>query len=214
MTDLQGYAANENVRWTGKPKRSCFLLECVFNRLLIFALIWAVLDLILTSWIKMTRSNAFLSPVSREISVEGFESFFSIYILIHLMPVWIYLAGVLLSFLHWRNIEYAITDRGIYFCSGTFAKQVNFKSFAEISFINVRRGIIDQMTGCGSISVHCGYGVTDATPNKDREGFSIRGITDYRNVFTLIRQMQNDIYADNLINDPFRRGTSVDDRAQ
>lgn len=203
MADLQAYVANENIRWTGKPRRSCFLLQCVFNRLLIFALIWAVLDLLISSWINMSNSSVF--PVSKPsgATMDGFERFFSIDILLHLMPVWIYLAGVLLSFLRWRNMEYAITDRGVCYSSGIFSKQVNFKPFTEISFINIDRGIIDQMTGCGDITVHCGYGATGTAATTARAGFSIRGITDYQDVYTLIRQMLNEIYADAMFSDTY-----------
>ena len=45
MTDFDAYIGSEYVRWRGKPKRSCFILECIFNPLLFIALIWGGFDL-------------------------------------------------------------------------------------------------------------------------------------------------------------------------
>ena len=205
MTDFESYLVNDNVRWRGKPKKSCFILECIFNPFLIFALIWAALDFFILSMMNSFGNefseitSSFPGQAAKSDGFFGaFKNFYLIFFLIHLMPVWIYLGGVLLSFLRWRNIEYAITDRGIYFSSGIFSKQVNFKPFAEISSINIHRGIIDQMTGCGDVSVRCGIAAVNTSAALPGTGFSIQDISDYQEVFAMVRQMQTDIYADTM----------------
>ena len=147
MTDLDANLNGEYTRWRGKPKASCFVLECIFNPLLFIALIWAAFDLFFYTMIRKVPSG----------EMGGlFKGFLGVFLLIHMMPVWIYLGGVIFSFLRQRNIEYAITDRGIYFCSGVLSKEVVFKPFAEISNVSMTRGMIDRMTGCGDVNIICG----------------------------------------------------------
>ena len=190
MSDFDTYLGSEYVRWRGKPKLSCFVLECVFNPMLFFAIIWCAFDLFFYKMINKMPSAGMGSSV---------KSIVIIFLLIHMMPVWIYLGGVIFSFLRQRNIEYAITDRGIYFSSGVLSKTINFKPFAEISNISMHRGVIDRMTGCGDVVILCGgngHLSTGGNPLNDR--FSIQDIADYQEVFTLVRKMQTDIYSDTM----------------
>lgn len=190
MTDFDAYIGSEYVRWRGKPKRSCFVLECIFNPLLIFALIWAAFDLTFLFFLKKMPSSGMPGAM---------KGFIGIFFLIHLMPVWLYLGGVIFSFLRQRNIEYAITDRGIYFSSGVFSKTINFKPFAEISNISMHRGVIDRMTGCGDVTMTCGAGGKYTTAGSSfGSAFAIQDIPDYQEVFQLVRRMQTDIYADTM----------------
>ena len=190
MSDFDTYLGSEYVRWRGKPKLSCFVLECVFNPMLFFAIIWCAFDLFFYKMINKMPSAGMGSSV---------KSIVIIFLLIHMMPVWIYLGGVIFSFLRQRNIEYAITDRGIYFSSGVLSKTINFKPFAEISNISMHRGVIDRMTGCGDVVILCGgngHLSTGGNPLNDR--FSIQDIPDYQEVFSLVRKMQTDIYSDTM----------------
>ena len=190
MSDFDTYLGSEYVRWRGKPQLSCFVLECVFNPMLFFAIIWCAFDLFFYKMINKMPSAGMGSSV---------KSIVIIFLLIHMMPVWIYLGGVIFSFLRQRNIEYAITDRGIYFSSGVLSKTINFKPFAEISNISMHRGVIDRMTGCGDVVIPCGgngHLSTGGNPLNDR--FSIQDIPDYQEVFSLVRKMQTDIYSDTM----------------
>ena len=127
--ELQSMITNERIVWAGRPKKSCFVLECVLNPMLIFAFIWFMFDF-------MFISQMFSSDLSElDSSVWMFVGFFAL----HLMPVWIYLGGVIFSFRRLKNTEYAITDRGIYVTSGCFAKQYNFKPFTDLSHVYILR---------------------------------------------------------------------------
>ena len=86
--DLKSMMNNERIVWSGRPKKSCFVLECIFNPMLIFAFIWFMFDF-------MFISQIFSSDLSElDSSVWMFVGFFAL----HLMPVWIYLGGVIFSF--------------------------------------------------------------------------------------------------------------------
>ena len=88
----------ENVLWKGKPSKKCFVLESVFNPMLPFALLWLFFDLFAIGKMMSTVNG-------------GAGMFVLVVMLFHLMPVWIYLSGVLLSLRRYKNTEYVITER-------------------------------------------------------------------------------------------------------
>lgn len=196
--DLKSMMNNERIVWSGRPKKSCFVLECIFNPMLIFAFIWFMFDF-------MFISQIFSSDLSElDSSVWMFVGFFAL----HLMPVWIYLGGVIFSFRKLKNTEYAITDRGIYVTSGCFAKQYNFKPFTDLSHVYIHRGVLDQMLGVGDVISEChhyAYSRTNSTSTSSHSsGFNITDIPDYVEVCNLIKKYQTDIYADTQFPNDYR----------
>lgn len=174
---------NETILWKGKPDKKCFFLESVFNPMLPFALIWALIDF-----------GFILGMGSSEGKAMGF--FLVPFFLIHLMPVWLYLGGVFLTLKKYKNTEFIVTDKGIYVSGGTFSYTFEMKPFAELSHINIHRGIFDQWLGVGdvvSLCNHMGYNARDAHSS---HGLTICDIADYREVFSLVKQLQTDVYAD------------------
>lgn len=194
--ELQSMINNERIVWAGRPKKSCFILECVFNPMLVFALIWAIIDFSFIGNIFAFESAGF----------GNVGTFLIAFFALHLMPVWIYLGGVLFAFRKLKNTEYAITERGIYITSGCFAKQYNFKPFTDLSHVYIHRGILDQMLGVGDVISQChhyGYSHSDSH-NSHSSGFNITDIPDYVEVCNLIKKYQTDIYADTQFPNDFR----------
>lgn len=182
--------SNERILWEGKPDKKCFLLESVFNPFLPFALIWGLIDF------------GFINKALGSAS-SGMGSFIIPFFLLHLMPVWLYLGGVLFSIRKYRNTNYAVTDRGIYVSGGVFALTCEMKPFAEIAHINIHRGIFDQRLGVGDVISECGHGSLSApgsAPSASRTstGISICDIPDYEKVYKLVKNLQTDIYADTM----------------
>lgn len=192
--DLKSMMNNERIVWSGRPKKSCFVLECIFNPMLIFAFIWFMFDF-------MFISQIFSSDLSElDSSVWMFVGFFAL----HLMPVWIYLGGVIFSFRKLKNTEYAITDRGIYVTSGCFAKQYNFKPFTDLSHVYIHRGIFDQWLGVGDVISECHHYVAVRSNSRHSDNFTISDIPDYVEVCNIIKKYQTDIYADTQFPNDYR----------
>ncbi len=171
---------NEQILYEGKPNKLCYFLESVFNPLLPIAIIWAVIDFGI-------MGNAFLAQ-----NVGGMSFFMIPFMLLHLMPVWLYLGGVLFSARKYRNTAYIVTDRAIYVSGGIFTRNINAKPFAELSHINLHRGIFDQMFNVGDII---------ATTNQvDQKGktvtVNISSVSEYTTVYNLVKKLQTDIYTD------------------
>lgn len=178
---------NERPIWQGKPNKMCFLLEAVFNPLLPFALIWAIVDSFMGFMAFSTMKEANMQMI-----LTGF-------FLIHLMPVWIYIAGVLFSYFKYMHTEFLITDKGVYCSGGIFAITYEHKPYAEVSHINMHRGIIDQMLGVGDVTLtsnHDGYNTRES--HSAYRGITICDIPDYKKVYDLLKQLQTDVYADTM----------------
>lgn len=165
----------ETILYEGKPDRKCFLFESIFNPLLPVAIIWAVIDVGFLG-LASGQFNAVLTP----------------FMLFHMMPVWIYLSGVVFSFRKYRNTYYIITDHAIYISSGIFTMNLETKTFAEMSRVNLHRGIFDQMFHVGDIHI-----TTNQLTRKNMPAIlQISSISNYAEVFQLVKKLQKDIYAD------------------
>lgn len=175
-------SSNEKIKWEGKPNKKCFIFEAIFNPLLPFALVWAAFDFFAIGF------GTFAAINSGETSLLFvLIPFFAL----HLMPVWLYLGGVLLCRRKYNNTNYVVTDHSIYISGGIFTKTIVTKSFAEMSHIDLHRGIFDQMFGVGDI-------ICTSSHNRGAGSAAIHiaSISNYAEVYNIIKKLQKDIYSD------------------
>ncbi len=169
---------NETVFYEGKPEKKCFIFESIFNPLLPFAIIWAVIDI------------GFLGRVA----IGGMQMIMIPFLLFHMMPVWIYLAGVVFAFKKYKNTYYIVTDHAVYISSGIFTMNLETKTFAELSRVNLHRGIFDQMFNVGDIQIT----TNQFTRNNMPAVLGINSISNYSEVYQIIKKLQKDIYSDTM----------------
>lgn len=182
----------EKVLWFSKPDKLCFVLESIFNPLLPFALVWLIID-------SLVIFGAFVSGIN-----EGGDTFFIIpFMLLHLMPVWIYLGGVLFTSLRYKNTAYVVTTGGVYISGGIFARTFFVKPFAELSHVSIHRGILDQIIGVGDV-IMSSADVDVPSNARSCFGISICDIVDYQRVFKMIKDLQTDVYSDTMFPNAFR----------
>ena len=108
------------------------------------------------------------------------------------MPVWLYLGGVLLSFRKYRNTYYIVTDSSVYVSGGVFSKTFDTKPFQEMSRVNLHRGIFDQAFGVGDVIITS----NQFNSNGVTASMKINSISNYTEVYNLIKKLQKDIYTD------------------
>lgn len=189
---------DEKIIYAGKPNKKCFIFESIFNPLLPFALIWGIIDFGVIGF-SMTSKD------------EKAVFFLVPFMLLHLMPVWIYLGGALLSFRRYQNTSYIVTDKAIYASGGVFSRHYNTKPFAELSHVNLHRGIFDQWFGVGDI-VTTSAQANPATMNGRRTstnaGISIDSISNYMEVYNIVKKLQQDIYTDVMYPNDLRPKTN------
>lgn len=177
----------EKILYAGKPDKKCFIFESIFNPLLPFAIVWGLFDMFFIG-------AAFSSDKADE------AAFFIVpFMALHLMPVWIYLGGALLSFRRYRNTAYIVTDKGIYASGGIFGRTYKSKPFAELSHVDLHRSIFDQWFGVGDIittSAQANPATLNGRRTSTNAGISIDSIANYAEVYKLVKQLQEDIYTD------------------
>lgn len=175
--------SNENIMWEGKPNKKCFIFESIFNPLMPVAVIWGLIDFSIIGF------GSFAALGSGESNILLFIiPFFAL----HLMPVWIYLGGVLLTMKNYKNRYYIVTDKAIYISGGIITKTIQTKPFAEMSHINLHRGVFDQMFNVGDIICTSSYNNINGTP----DSINISSIENYTNVYNIVKKLQQDIYSD------------------
>lgn len=177
----------EKILYAGKPDKKCYIFESIFNPLLPFAALWGLFDMFFIG-------TAFSSDKADE------AAFFIIpFMALHMMPVWLYLGGALLSFRRYRNTAYIVTDKGIYASGGIFARTYKSKPFAELSHVDLHRGVFDQWFGVGDIittSAQANPATMNGRRTSTNAGISIDSIANYAEVYKLVKQLQEDIYTD------------------
>ena len=171
---------NEKILYEGKPNKKCYIFESIFNPLLPFALLWAIVDLGILG-------SAFFAQDSSNMLI-----FLIPFMLLHLMPVWIYLGGILFTVRRYKNTAYIVTDRAIYISGGVFTRNINVKPFAELSHINLHRGVFDQKFNVGDIIAT----TNQLTRNGKRATISISSVSNYVDIYNLVKKLQTDIYTD------------------
>lgn len=179
----------ENIIWQGRPQKKCFIFESIFNPMLPWALIFGLVDFGILG-----------AALFTSFELGGASIVIVPCMLLHLMPVWMYLGGILLIAKKYRNTEYIITDRGVYISGGSFTYSYEMKPFAELSHIGMHRGFFDQMLGVGDVVMSSAY--TDDKGN--RKKFTICDIPDFERVYQMVKDMQTDIYSDTMYPNEFR----------
>lgn len=183
VNDLKNLVgANETVFYEGKPDKKCFIAESIFNKLLPIAIVWAIFDF------------GFIGTAFLDSNAGGIAFFMIPFFALHLMPVWIYLAGAISSVIRYKNTYFIVTDRAIYISSGVLSKTFKTKPFAEMSHIDLHRGIFDQIFGVGDVIASSGQ-FSSKTGN---ESIEISSISNYSEVFNLVKKLQTDIFSDTM----------------
>lgn len=183
MEDLKALVgANEHIYYEGKPDKRCFIIESIFNPMMPFAIIWAIFD---------------FGFIGASLGADNFSSmslFMIPFFALHLMPVWLYLGGVIFSFRRYKNTYYIVTERAIYVSGGVFSRTYNTKPFAELSHIDLHRGIFDQKFGVGDVIASS----NQITANNKVGKIEISSIADYAEVYNLVKKLQTDVYSDTM----------------
>lgn len=134
--------SDEQILWSGKPKKRAFLINA-FTKMLPIALIWLLFD---GAFIGLMIGTMDEIPASVKI-------FMTVFFLFHLIPVWIWLSNVLTANRQHENLEYAFTNKRIIIKSGIIG--IDFKNiyYSEIDSVNLRVGLVDRIEKVGDIYI-------------------------------------------------------------
>ena len=173
LEDLEAIIGpDETILYEGKPDPRCFLFENIFNPMLPFALVWALFD--------MTFLGAALSAEGPEQTSILFVLI--PFLLIHMMPVCIYLCGV--------GTSYIVTDNALYVSGGAYANTIDSQPYTVMTGVNLHRGFFDQRYNVGDIII-----TTNARSNNGKRlNLNISSISEYLEVYNLVKDLYQKSY--------------------
>ena len=179
-TDFQSVVGSEEtVLWQGRPEKKCFIIESIFNPLLPFALFWAAIDLTIMGGLFFSKFH--FEDVTSETAI------ILIFFLIHMMPVWIYLIGILRSVRSHRNVEYIVTDRAIYISGGANHYYYEKKTYQELEGVTLNQGFFDIKLGVADIEFKKEKEKQGQILRNNLKTFAICDISDYDRVYLLVK---------------------------
>lgn len=175
---LRMVSDNETVFYEGRGEKSVFLIESILNPLLPIAIIWLAFD---GTFISMAYGTG----------MGGMGAFLVPFFLFHLMPVWLYIGGIIMMGARYRNTYYVVTDRAVYTSQGVFQKKFVTKMFAEMSHIDVHRGLFDQLFNVGDVII-----TTNQVVGEKADTIQLNNLGNYIEVYNMIKKLQQDVYSD------------------
>ncbi len=126
---------NENILWQGKPHR---LLYVMGNPLIYpFALCWGLFDLFF-----ITKFNA---------ASHGMFPHANLFVLLHMAPVWYAIFSPIYRFFNWYRIDYALTDKRLYFTAGVIGLDIASLELPEVHNLRVYVGVLEALFKRGTI---------------------------------------------------------------
>ena len=150
--------SDEKVLWKGTPNAKSYIWAAILKMLPI-AIIWLIFDgaFIIGISIGMSRGQIPL----------GILGFIVPFFLLHLTPVWLWLANTIRAINEVKNLEYAISDKRVILRSGVIGIDFKFINYTEIDSINVKVGLIDKIFKVGDIYINASVnsGVLWDVPN-------------------------------------------------
>lgn len=206
MKLLDQLSSNEKVLWYGKKAKGVSVLESIFNPLLPFALLWALVDGFII--FGATAANkAADAPKGLGIGLFGFFA-------IHLMPVWMYIGGVLTSAIKAGHTDYCVTDKAVYIQQGVLSSKVFTKPYTNMITVTCKQGFFDKIFHTGDVVISCGSAVNmpgsnvrvNGRPVKSSNDLTIDNISDYQHVMQVVRELQEAANADAYSDAPSFRG--------
>ena len=130
----------EKILLRTRPNKKAYILSAVL-RMLPIVLFWAAFDIF-----------AIVMMFTHGVS-SGEIVFLIIFFAFHLIPVWIWIAGIVHAVAGFKNIEYVFTEQRIIIRSGIIG--IDFKSlyYSEIEGVNLKVGILDKCFKVGDIYI-------------------------------------------------------------
>ena len=168
--------------WSGKPKKSAFMLNQILTMAPI-AIIWLAFD-------SFAISSFFLGAFEEQINF-GLIIFLVGFFALHLMPVWIWLSNVLTASRKWKNTKYYVTDKRIVIKNGFVGESFQTIYYKDIKNVNMHVGIFDKLLGVGDIRFELGSMSNTATSSA-----TFLDLENYMEIYPKLQKIVLDIQTD------------------
>lgn len=168
---------NERIIWSDRPHLLIHL--AIGFPLLIIGIIWGIMD-----------SFFFMNFMSFG---SGFN-FLSIFMLLHMMPLWLGVGNMIRLIFVYRNTYFCYTDKRVIIKTGFMGVDYKIKDFYNIGNVEVNVGPLENMLGVGTIRIDEEYVRTGK--HSRRVGNRLYGIKRPYEVFKALKEIVMDIKTD------------------
>ena len=179
---------NETILWQGGPDKKCFILESIFNQMLPFSILWCAIDM----FVLVCVMNSMTPDPEADEPPPDVTQFLPIllFIFFHMMPVWLYLGGIISSIIKHKSVEYAFTNSAIYIVEGGLTVSLRRLEYTNIEYIDYKRGVFDTILGVGDIVFHrySKYSYPSNSRN-NMNPFMFKDIHDFEYVYRRVTTM-------------------------
>lgn len=180
-------APGESILWRGKPKKGAFIATKSLTMLPI-AVIWLCFD------------SVFIIA-----AIEGGGPWFLIpFMLLHLMPVWIWLGSTITAGKRWKNTNYFVTNRRIIIQGGFLAVNESSVFYKDLRNAQLRVGLLDKMFHTGDILFDNGM----VYHQKNQHMPMLEDLADAHAVYNRIQKIILDIQTDMEYPNAYRPDTN------
>ena len=109
-------------------------------------------------WKGRGNKAAYIINNSMAMSGEGVPNELLLFIVpffaIHLMPVWIWLFGMLKAAKKWKNSAYAVTDKQIIIKSAATGMCIEKYTYDKLVTVKIHRGLFDKLLGTSDLQFY------------------------------------------------------------
>ncbi len=156
-------AEGEVVLWKGKPKKATKVYNSIFSAMLPFVMVWLIID------------GTMIAGMLASGGMKEMAGFIIPFFALHLMPVWIWLGGIMKAMLKSGYDIYVVTDRRVLIKSGNVL--FNSVYYTEVINVAVKRNFADKLAKTGDI-----YLMIEGVGKE-----CVQDISDYQEVCKLIQ---------------------------
>lgn len=197
MQNRPTLAPGEAILWRGKPKKSAFIAAKSLT-LMPIAIVWLCID-----------STVIIS------AFNGQAPWFIIpFMLLHLMPVWLWLGSMLTAGRRWKNTNYYVTNRRVIIQGGFLAVNETTLFYKDLRNAQVHIGLLGKIFNTGNVvfdhGIHYGNSRNrDALPTLENleEPYRV-----YERIQKIILDIQTDIEYPNAFRPAENPGYQTDYR--
>ena len=168
----------ETELWSGKPKKSAFIVNKIFSALP-FVLVWFLMDGMIGFFI-----------ISDTAQVKILWLFIIPFFVLHLLPVWLWFGNILTVNRKWKNAKYYMTNKRIIIQNGYISENYQTIYYKDISNVTLHVGLIDKMLGVGDVI----FSVNQNDSSEDTVFFDLENYKEiYNKIQKIVLDMQTDI---------------------
>ncbi len=134
---------DEQILWQQTPKKSAYIWSRILTMLPI-VILWLIFD---GTFVAIAIATGMLDGIPT-IAVAALGVFFAL----HLLPVWIWIAGIIRGVAEHKNVHYVVTDKRLMVRSGIIP-DIKIIDFSSLQSVNCKVGLIDRMLHVGDLYI-------------------------------------------------------------